>query len=66
MDALQSQALAQAQQRRRDVLKGSLQAALQRLKEGEFGYCMECGDEIVDARLLANLAVLKFITCLKR
>mgnify|MGYP006148036881 FL=1 len=66
MDALQSQALAQAQQRRRDVLKGSLQAALQRLKEGEFGYCMECGDKIVDARLLANPAVLKFVTCLKR
>ena len=66
MDALQSQALAQAQQRRRDVLNGSLQAALQRLKEGEFGYCMECGDEIVDARLLANPAVLKFVTCLKR
>ena len=66
MEALQSQALAQAQQRRRDVLNGSLQAALQRLKEGEFGYCMECGDKIVDARLLANPAVLKFITCLKR
>ena len=40
MDALQSQAMAQTQQRRRDVLKGSLQAALQRLKEEEFGYCM--------------------------
>ncbi|MGE4610468.1 MAG: TraR/DksA C4-type zinc finger protein [Paracoccaceae bacterium] len=66
MDALQSQAMAQAQQRRRDVLKGSLQAALQRLKEGEFGYCMECGDEIEDARLLANPAVLKCVACLKR
>ena len=66
MDALQSQAMAQAQQRRRNVLTGSLQAALQRLKQEEFGYCMECGDEIEDARLLANPAVLKCVACLKR
>ena len=65
MDALQSQAMAQAQQRRRDVLKGSLQAALQRLKEEEFGYCLECGDEIAEARLLVNPAVLKCMSCLK-
>ena len=65
MDALQSQAMAQAQQRRRDVLKGSLQAALQRLKEEEFGYCLECGDEIEEARLLANPAVVKCMGCLE-
>ena len=66
MDAFQFQfqAMAQAQQRRRDVLKGSLQAALQRLKEEEFGYCLECGDEIKEARLLANPAVLKCMSCL--
>jgi DnaK suppressor protein len=44
MDALQSQAMAQAHQRRRDSLMGSLQLALQRLKEEEFGYCHEFGD----------------------
>jgi DnaK suppressor protein len=44
MDALQSQAMAQAHQRRRDSLMGSLQLALQRLKEEEFGYWHECGD----------------------
>ena len=38
MDALQSQAMAQAQQRRRDTLKTSLVAALQRLEEEEFGF----------------------------
>ena len=64
MDALQSQAMAQAQQRRRDVLKGSLQAALQRLKDEEFGYCLECGDEIEEARLLANPVVIKCMSCL--
>ena len=65
MDALQSQAMAQALQRRRDVLKGSLQAALQRLKEEEFGYCLECGDEIEEARLVANPAVIKCMPCIK-
>jgi DnaK suppressor protein len=65
MDAIQSQAMAQAQQRRRDVLKGSLQAALQRLKEEEFGYCLECGDEIEEARLVANPAVIKCMPCIK-
>ena len=65
MDALQSQAMALAQQRRRDVLKGLLQAALQRLKEEEFGYCLECGDEIEETRLLANPAVIKCMPCIK-
>ena len=64
MDALQSQDMAQAQQRRRDVFKGSLQAALQRLKEEEFGYCLECGDEIEEARLLANPVVIKCMACI--
>ena len=51
MDALQSQAMAQAQQRRRDVLKGSLQAALQRLLEEEFGYSLERGDGHCQSKL---------------
>tara|TARA_B110000208_G_scaffold57745_1_gene75659 strand:- start:5 stop:181 length:177 start_codon:yes stop_codon:yes gene_type:complete len=57
--------MAQAQQRRRDVLKRSLQAALQRLREEKFGYCPECGDEIEEARLLANPSVLKCVAYLK-
>lgn len=28
-----------------------IQAALQRMDEGEFGYCVECGDEIAPERL---------------
>ena len=63
-DAMQSQAMAQAQQRRRDAHKQALQAALRRLAEDEFGYCMECGEEIEGARLLANPAVLKCVGCL--
>ena len=65
MDALQSQAMAQAQQRRRDVLKSSLTAALQRLEEEEFGYCVDCGDEIEEARISASPVIMKCMSCLK-
>ena len=65
MDALQSQAMAQAQQRRRDVLKSSLTAALQRLEDKEFGYCADCGDEIEEARISASLVIMKCMSCLK-
>lgn len=65
MDALRSHAMAQAQQRRRDTYKQSLQTALRRLAEEEFGYCMHCGDEIEEARLSANLTVLKCMACIK-
>ncbi|MDB9840153.1 TraR/DksA family transcriptional regulator [Planktomarina temperata] len=65
MDALQSQAMAQEQQRRRDALKQALQAALRRLSEDEFSYFMECGGEIEEVRLLANPTVLKCMACIK-
>ena len=65
MDALQSQAMAQAQQRRRDTLKTSLIAALQRLEEEEFGYCVDCGDAIEEARLSASPVILKCMSCLR-
>ena len=65
MDALQSQAMAQAQQRRRDTLKTLLIAALQRLEEEEFGYCVDCGDAIEEARLSASPFILKCMSCLR-
>ena len=63
MDALQSQAMAQAQQRRRDSQKIALAAALRRMDEGEFGYCEDCGDVIAEARLKANPAMMLCISC---
>jgi DnaK suppressor protein len=65
MDALQSQAMAQAQQRRRNVLKSSLIAALQGLDEESFGYCVDCGDEIEEARLSASPVIIKCMSCLR-
>ena len=63
MDALQSQAMAKATQARRDAQARALQAALQRLDEGEFGYCEDCGDDIAPARLDFDPSVTRCISC---
>ena len=51
MDALQQQAMAQATQKRREAEKARIGAALARLDEGEWGWCVTCGEAIADARL---------------
>lgn len=63
MDALQSQAMAKGMQGRRDAERRALRAALERLDEGEFGYCEDCGDDIAPARLRANPAVMRCVSC---
>ncbi|MEM9582424.1 MAG: TraR/DksA family transcriptional regulator [Pseudomonadota bacterium] len=54
MDALQSQAMAQATARRRQVERARIHAALKRLEEGEYGYCTDCSDAVETARLAAD------------
>lgn len=51
MDALQVQAMALETSRRRKMQLRRITAALARIDEGEFGYCLECGEEIVARRL---------------
>lgn len=51
MDALQGQAMNNAIAVRRQQMLSRLDAALERLKTGEFGYCLECGDGISEKRL---------------
>lgn len=51
MDALQSQAMAQETERRRQVELRKIKAALVRIDEGEYGFCVVCGEEIARARL---------------
>ena len=65
MDALQSQAMAQAQKRRRNAMQVVLQAALKKIDEGEFGFCDDCGDEIGQSRLMANPIITKCISCIR-
>ena len=63
MDAMQRQAMAQATERRREAERLRLRAALARLDEGEYGYCIECGEEIAAGRLDADPAVPTCVSC---
>ena len=63
IDAMQVQAMALAQKRRRKAERAGIAAALQRIEEGEFGYCIECGDQIAEGRLRNNPTVIKCLEC---
>lgn len=63
MDALQAQAMAQAQERKRSADLVRIDMALRRLEEGEYGYCSECGEEIPDARLQIDPMAERCVKC---
>ncbi|WP_298306935.1 TraR/DksA C4-type zinc finger protein [uncultured Erythrobacter sp.] len=63
MDALQQQAMAQATERRRAAEGLRIKAALERLDEGEWGYCLGCGEEIAEARLHHDPSIPTCIKC---
>ncbi len=46
MDALQTQAMQLETERRRTVEIQRIDAAMKRMDEGEFGYCVSCGINI--------------------
>ncbi|MBT5186397.1 MAG: TraR/DksA family transcriptional regulator [Kordiimonadaceae bacterium] len=51
MDAIQGQAMAEAVRGRRNVELIKIEAALERITEDEFGYCLTCGEDIDEKRL---------------
>ena len=51
IDAMQMRAMSQAVQRRRMARRVAVQQALKRIEEGEFGYCVACGEAIAVGRL---------------
>lgn len=63
MDAMQQQAMAQATERRRAQERTRIKAALERLDEGEWGYCVSCGEDIAEARLRNNPSTATCIKC---
>ncbi len=65
MDALQGQAMAQASERQRRTDLVRIEAALKRLDDGDYGYCIECGEEIAARRLEIDPAAALCITCAK-
>ena len=62
-DALQQQAMAQAQKRRRAAERTRITAALKRLEEGEWGFCVKCGEEIAEARLRHDPSIALCVNC---
>lgn len=62
MDAMQQQAMAAETQRRRQRNVHLIEAALRRLDEGEYGFCVTCGDAIEADRLALDPATPFCIT----
>ena len=62
-DALQQQAMANAQDVRRVAELRRIEATLRRLGEGEFGFCEECGDDIPIKRLEIDPTTIYCVKC---
>ena len=62
-DALQQQAMQNAQEARRAGELKKIAAALQRIDEGEFGYCAECGEAIAPRRLDIDPTTARCVGC---
>ncbi len=66
MDAMQSQAMAQENKRRRSVQLVRISAALERIGEEEYGYCAACDEEINRRRLEVDPATPFCVACASR
>lgn len=63
IDAIQRQAMALANERSRAAELGRIKAALQRIEEGEYGYCMKCGEPIAEKRLGFDPSLATCVDC---
>ena len=63
MDAMQQKAMAEAQERTRRLELQRVEMAERRLKNGDYGYCAQCDDEIPDARLAINPMAERCVKC---
>lgn len=65
MDAMQRQAMSEAADKRRRIRIARIRRALSQLDDGEYGYCLDCGNRIPDARLEVDLVALRCVSCAK-
>jgi len=63
MDAMQQQAMAEAQERTRQLDLQRIELAERRLREGDYGYCAECDEEIPDGRLAIDPMAERCVRC---
>ncbi|MFN4282375.1 MAG: TraR/DksA family transcriptional regulator [Alphaproteobacteria bacterium] len=63
MDAVQMQAMAQAAERMRGREIERIKATLKRIDDGDFGYCIACGEEIAPKQLAIDPTIPTCIRC---
>lgn len=63
MDALQMQAMAQETRRRRAAERKRIAAALALIEDGEYGWCVRCGDAIAPVRLDLDPSIATCVGC---
>ena len=63
MDAMQSQQMAQASGRRRDLMLRKITAALARIESGDYGFCQSCEEQINPKRLEFDPTAVLCIEC---
>ncbi len=63
MDAMQAQAMAKASAHRRDETLRRIAAALKRIEDDEYGFCLECDEPINPKRLEFDPTVMLCINC---
>jgi DnaK suppressor protein len=66
MDALQAQEMAAATERRREIELDRIDAALQRITSGDFGFCIQCGEDIGLERLEFDPTTPLCIACARQ
>lgn len=63
IDAMQQQEMAKATEVQRAAEMKRISAALERVAVGEYGYCIDCGEEIAERRLDIDPANAVCIDC---
>jgi len=66
MDAMQQHAMAQASDRFNELERKRILAALDRIRSGDFGYCLICDEEIAEGRLRSDPSVPSCIDCARK
>lgn len=66
MDALQQQAMLRESNRRRELALQRIVGALSRINDREYGYCVNCDNEIASNRLEIDPAATLCIDCANR
>ncbi len=63
MDAMQQQVMAEAQERTRRLDLQRIDMAYRKMKDGDYGYCTQCDEEIPDARLAIDPMAERCVNC---